>query len=172
MTKLPDILCTLQLKQRFRNEAYSFVPVPCRLPRLHQWVFSELHGLLPVCGKSVTRWQNVLGHSAMLTVWERLLFCYIITKPQHRFKMIPESKECVWCNPMELPLSHQVIYKRFNIACPLQAFGNYSVTEAVPEDACTAKLFTVNQEVGNKLPHFRIHTLYSYLFSLKLHFVA
>lgn len=44
-------------------------------------------------------------------------------------------------------LSRQVIYKRFNIACPLQAFTNHSVNATAPDDACTAKLFTINQEV-------------------------
>lgn len=43
----------------------------------------------------------------------------------------------------------QVIYKRFNIACPLQVFGNYSVNTTIPEDTCTAKFFTINQEVRN-----------------------
>ncbi|KAG7999368.1 Sodium-coupled neutral amino acid transporter 3, partial [Nibea albiflora] len=36
-----------------------------------------------------------------------------------------------------------VIYKRFNITCPLEVFGNYSVST---EDICAAKLFTINQE--------------------------
>ncbi|KAM4611076.1 sodium-coupled neutral amino acid transporter 5b [Polymixia lowei] len=45
-----------------------------------------------------------------------------------------------------------VIYKRFNIACPLEAFGNYSVNTSVPEDTCTAKLFTINQETAYTIP--------------------
>ncbi|CAL8254780.1 unnamed protein product [Arctogadus glacialis] len=40
-----------------------------------------------------------------------------------------------------------VIYKRFNIPCPLEAFGNFSANATIPEDTCTAKLFTVNREV-------------------------
>ncbi|XP_030589244.1 sodium-coupled neutral amino acid transporter 5b isoform X2 [Archocentrus centrarchus] len=45
-----------------------------------------------------------------------------------------------------------VIYKRFNISCPLEAFGNYSVKTVVPEDACTAKFFTINQETAYTIP--------------------
>ncbi|KAG7224305.1 hypothetical protein INR49_000548, partial [Caranx melampygus] len=45
-----------------------------------------------------------------------------------------------------------VIYKKFNIACPLEVFGNYSVTSAVPEDTCTAKFFTINQETAYTIP--------------------
>uniref|UniRef100_A0A3B4XZ35 Solute carrier family 38 member 5b n=1 Tax=Seriola lalandi dorsalis TaxID=1841481 RepID=A0A3B4XZ35_SERLL len=45
-----------------------------------------------------------------------------------------------------------VIYKRFNIACPLEVFGNYSVNTAVPEDTCTAKYFTYNQETAYTIP--------------------
>jgi len=45
-----------------------------------------------------------------------------------------------------------VIYKRFNIACPLEVFGNYSVSTAVPEDSCTAKFFTINQETAYTIP--------------------
>uniref|UniRef100_A0A672ZWU7 Solute carrier family 38 member 5b n=1 Tax=Sphaeramia orbicularis TaxID=375764 RepID=A0A672ZWU7_9TELE len=41
-----------------------------------------------------------------------------------------------------------VIYKRFNIACPPELFGNYSVSTPMPEDTCTAKYFTINQEVS------------------------
>jgi len=43
-------------------------------------------------------------------------------------------------------LLRQVIYKKFNIACPLEVFGNFSVS-AVSEDSCTTKYFTINQEV-------------------------
>uniref|UniRef100_A0A8P4G700 Amino acid transporter transmembrane domain-containing protein n=1 Tax=Dicentrarchus labrax TaxID=13489 RepID=A0A8P4G700_DICLA len=46
-----------------------------------------------------------------------------------------------------------VIYKRFNIACPLEVFGNYSVdTAAIPEDTCTIKFFTINQETAYTIP--------------------
>ncbi|XP_028265045.1 sodium-coupled neutral amino acid transporter 3-like [Parambassis ranga] len=45
-----------------------------------------------------------------------------------------------------------VIYKRFNIACPLEVFGNSSVTTTVPEDSCTAKFFTINQETAYTIP--------------------
>lgn len=41
----------------------------------------------------------------------------------------------------------QVIYKRFNIECPLQVFGNYTADTAIPDDTCTVKFFTINQEV-------------------------
>lgn len=53
-----------------------------------------------------------------------------------------------------LSLCHQVIYKRFNIACPLEVFGNSSVTTAIPEDSCTAKFFTINQEVKETSQNF------------------
>ncbi|KAM7411038.1 hypothetical protein PAMA_021156 [Pampus argenteus] len=45
-----------------------------------------------------------------------------------------------------------VIYKKFNIACPLEAFGNYSVSTEDQTDSCTAKLFTVNQETAYTIP--------------------
>lgn len=53
--------------------------------------------------------------------------------------------------------SHQVIYKKFNIACPLEVFGNFSVSADVPEDTCSAKFFTVNQEVRDQLTHKSSH---------------
>uniref|UniRef100_A0A665U1J5 Sodium-coupled neutral amino acid transporter 3-like n=1 Tax=Echeneis naucrates TaxID=173247 RepID=A0A665U1J5_ECHNA len=45
-----------------------------------------------------------------------------------------------------------VIYKKFNIACPLEVFGNYSMNTAIQEDTCTAKFFTVNQETVYTIP--------------------
>ncbi|XP_062283895.1 sodium-coupled neutral amino acid transporter 3-like [Scomber scombrus] len=45
-----------------------------------------------------------------------------------------------------------VIYKRFNIACPLEVFGNHTVSPVVPEDSCTAKFFTINQETAYAIP--------------------
>uniref|UniRef100_A0AAQ4PCS6 Amino acid transporter transmembrane domain-containing protein n=1 Tax=Gasterosteus aculeatus aculeatus TaxID=481459 RepID=A0AAQ4PCS6_GASAC len=45
-----------------------------------------------------------------------------------------------------------VIYKKFNIACPLEVFGNYSVNAAVSEDTCAAKFFTINQETAYTIP--------------------
>lgn len=44
-----------------------------------------------------------------------------------------------------------VIYKKFNIPCPLDVFGNHSAT-AAPEDACTPKLFTINQQTAYTVP--------------------
>ncbi|XP_056278060.1 sodium-coupled neutral amino acid transporter 3-like isoform X2 [Pseudoliparis swirei] len=44
-----------------------------------------------------------------------------------------------------------VIYKKFNIACPLEVFGNFSVS-AVSEDSCTTKYFTINQETAYTIP--------------------
>lgn len=40
----------------------------------------------------------------------------------------------------------QVIYKKFNIPCPLETFGNHSLN-ATAEGDCEAKLFTINQQV-------------------------
>lgn len=45
-----------------------------------------------------------------------------------------------------------VIYKRFNIPCPLEAFGNFSNNATIPEDTCTAKFFTINQETAYTIP--------------------
>ncbi|KAF7649302.1 hypothetical protein LDENG_00143840 [Lucifuga dentata] len=45
-----------------------------------------------------------------------------------------------------------VIYKRFNISCPLEVFGNYSMNSIIPEETCTAKLFTINQETAYTIP--------------------
>lgn len=44
-----------------------------------------------------------------------------------------------------------VIYKKFNIPCPLEVFYNHSVT-AIPEDACSPKLFTINQQTAYTVP--------------------
>ncbi|XP_056129366.1 sodium-coupled neutral amino acid transporter 3-like [Lampris incognitus] len=43
-----------------------------------------------------------------------------------------------------------VIYKRFNITCPLEAFSNNATT--IPEDVCSAKFFTINQETAYTIP--------------------
>uniref|UniRef100_H3CC88 Solute carrier family 38 member 5b n=1 Tax=Tetraodon nigroviridis TaxID=99883 RepID=H3CC88_TETNG len=45
-----------------------------------------------------------------------------------------------------------VIYKKFNISCPLQTFGNTSVSHVVPDDSCTTKYVTVNQETAYTIP--------------------
>ncbi|XP_034551983.1 sodium-coupled neutral amino acid transporter 3-like [Notolabrus celidotus] len=45
-----------------------------------------------------------------------------------------------------------VIYKRFNIACPLEVFGNFSDSSVVLDDTCTAKFFTINQETAYTIP--------------------
>ncbi|XP_053174314.1 sodium-coupled neutral amino acid transporter 3-like [Scomber japonicus] len=45
-----------------------------------------------------------------------------------------------------------VIYKRFNIACPLEVFGNHTVSPVVPDNSCTAKFFTINQETAYTIP--------------------
>ncbi|XP_056897631.1 sodium-coupled neutral amino acid transporter 5b [Takifugu flavidus] len=45
-----------------------------------------------------------------------------------------------------------VIYKKFNITCPLQTFGNASVSDLVPDDGCTTKYFTINQETAYTIP--------------------
>lgn len=50
-----------------------------------------------------------------------------------------------------LSVSHQVIYKRFNIACPLEVFGNHSVSTEEPEESCAAEYFTINQEVRDEV---------------------
>ncbi|KAM3872468.1 sodium-coupled neutral amino acid transporter 5b [Diretmus argenteus] len=45
-----------------------------------------------------------------------------------------------------------VIYKKFNTHCPIEAFGNYSVNHTMPEDTCSAKFFTINQETAYTIP--------------------
>ncbi|XP_029011240.1 sodium-coupled neutral amino acid transporter 3-like isoform X2 [Betta splendens] len=45
-----------------------------------------------------------------------------------------------------------VIYKRFNINCPLEAFGNITASTDVPGDTCTVKFFTINQETAYTIP--------------------
>lgn len=45
-----------------------------------------------------------------------------------------------------------VIYKKFNIACPMETVGNYSVTEPMSDDTCTAKFFTINHETAYTIP--------------------
>ncbi|KAK5862995.1 hypothetical protein PBY51_000058 [Eleginops maclovinus] len=45
-----------------------------------------------------------------------------------------------------------VIYKKFNIACPLEVFGNHSVSAVLLDDTCNAKYFTMNQETAYTIP--------------------
>lgn len=45
-----------------------------------------------------------------------------------------------------------VIYKRFNIPCPLEVFANASMSADVSDDMCTAKFFTINQETAYTIP--------------------
>ncbi|KAM9855254.1 sodium-coupled neutral amino acid transporter 3-like [Aulostomus maculatus] len=45
-----------------------------------------------------------------------------------------------------------VIYKRFNIDCPLEVFGNYSLNTAIPEVTCATKFFTINKETAYAIP--------------------
>uniref|UniRef100_A0A8C9WHB2 Solute carrier family 38 member 5 n=1 Tax=Scleropages formosus TaxID=113540 RepID=A0A8C9WHB2_SCLFO len=51
------------------------------------------------------------------------------------------------------PLLSQVIYKKFNIPCPLETeiFTNHS-DNSTTEDICEAKLFTINQEAAYTIP--------------------
>ncbi|KAI1892180.1 hypothetical protein AGOR_G00130670 [Albula goreensis] len=44
-----------------------------------------------------------------------------------------------------------VIYKKFNIPCPLETFGNHSVT-SIEEDQCEGKYFTINQQTAYTIP--------------------
>ncbi|KAL4646247.1 sodium-coupled neutral amino acid transporter 3-like [Arapaima gigas] len=44
-----------------------------------------------------------------------------------------------------------VIYKKFNIPCPLETYGNYSINITAEED-CQGKLFTSNQQTVYTLP--------------------
>ncbi|XP_030639839.1 sodium-coupled neutral amino acid transporter 5b [Chanos chanos] len=44
-----------------------------------------------------------------------------------------------------------VIYKKFNIPCPFESFGNHSVNTS-SEGECEAKLFTVNQQTAYTVP--------------------
>ncbi|XP_013888495.1 sodium-coupled neutral amino acid transporter 3 isoform X1 [Austrofundulus limnaeus] len=45
-----------------------------------------------------------------------------------------------------------VIYKKFNISCPLETYGNHSVSTVTSDDTCTPKYFTVNQETAYTIP--------------------
>ncbi|XP_041858975.1 sodium-coupled neutral amino acid transporter 5b [Melanotaenia boesemani] len=45
-----------------------------------------------------------------------------------------------------------VIYKKFNIACPKELFGNFSMNADMPEDTCAVKYFTINQETAYTIP--------------------
>ncbi|XP_055021798.1 sodium-coupled neutral amino acid transporter 3-like [Boleophthalmus pectinirostris] len=45
-----------------------------------------------------------------------------------------------------------VIYKKFNITCPLEVFVNQSSSAVAPEDMCTAKLFTINSQTAYTVP--------------------
>ncbi|XP_069382764.1 sodium-coupled neutral amino acid transporter 3-like isoform X1 [Paralichthys olivaceus] len=45
-----------------------------------------------------------------------------------------------------------VIYKKFIISCPLEVFSNFSVNTSLPDDTCTTKFFTINQETTYTIP--------------------
>lgn len=45
-----------------------------------------------------------------------------------------------------------VIYKKFNIDCPLEAFGNYSVNATIPDEVCEGKMFTINPATAYTIP--------------------
>ncbi|XP_008316721.1 sodium-coupled neutral amino acid transporter 3-like [Cynoglossus semilaevis] len=45
-----------------------------------------------------------------------------------------------------------VIYKKFNIACPLEVFGNFSETSTTADETCTPKYVTINQETAYTIP--------------------
>ena len=59
--------------------------------------------------------------------------------------------------------AYQVIYKKFNIPCPLPVYGN-NMTESLiapvnqtglmEDDFCLAKFFTINSQVRQSLHHF------------------
>ncbi|XP_036388818.1 sodium-coupled neutral amino acid transporter 5b isoform X2 [Megalops cyprinoides] len=44
-----------------------------------------------------------------------------------------------------------VIYKKFNILCPLETFGNHTINSSIEED-CEGKLFTINQQTAYTIP--------------------
>ncbi|MED6242998.1 hypothetical protein ATANTOWER_013148, partial [Ataeniobius toweri] len=46
-----------------------------------------------------------------------------------------------------------VIYKKFNIACPLETvYSNYSANAPISDDICIAKFFTINHETAYTIP--------------------
>ncbi|MEQ2208087.1 hypothetical protein XENOCAPTIV_024962, partial [Xenoophorus captivus] len=51
-----------------------------------------------------------------------------------------------------------VIYKKFNIACPLETvYSNYSANAPISDDICIAKFFTINHEVHHVTAHVIAH---------------
>ncbi|KAG5837865.1 hypothetical protein ANANG_G00217560 [Anguilla anguilla] len=44
-----------------------------------------------------------------------------------------------------------VIYKKFNIPCPMETHGNHSINSSVVEE-CTGKFFTINQQTAYTIP--------------------
>ncbi|KAB5567455.1 hypothetical protein PHYPO_G00232970 [Pangasianodon hypophthalmus] len=45
-----------------------------------------------------------------------------------------------------------VIYKKFNIPCPLEDFSNYTTVNITKEEECEAKYFTINQQTAYTVP--------------------
>lgn len=110
-----------------------------RLPWLHKWLFSQLHGVLSVCCKSVqlSHKNSILGH----------IFSDNI--------------------PAYFTVLLQVTYKKFQIPCPFAEFSANSTTAhlglndsslvhdygdgLIHEDDdsdCTPRMFTINSQVG------------------------
>ncbi|KAF4072282.1 hypothetical protein AMELA_G00261260 [Ameiurus melas] len=45
-----------------------------------------------------------------------------------------------------------VIYKKFNISCPLEDFSNHTTVNITTEEECEAKYFTINQQTAYTVP--------------------
>uniref|UniRef100_A0A8B9RLZ6 Solute carrier family 38 member 5b n=1 Tax=Astyanax mexicanus TaxID=7994 RepID=A0A8B9RLZ6_ASTMX len=45
-----------------------------------------------------------------------------------------------------------VIYKKFNIPCPLEAFNNYTTVNVTLDGQCESKYFTINQQTAYTVP--------------------
>ncbi|CAB1441398.1 unnamed protein product [Pleuronectes platessa] len=73
--------------------------------------------------------------------------------PQKKRRDVPHAGSPeAWRGGRLLPQPRHVIYKRFNISCPLEVFGNFSVNTSLPDDTCTAKFFTINHETTYTIP--------------------
>uniref|UniRef100_A0AAR2L294 Amino acid transporter transmembrane domain-containing protein n=1 Tax=Pygocentrus nattereri TaxID=42514 RepID=A0AAR2L294_PYGNA len=49
-------------------------------------------------------------------------------------------------------ITYDVIYKKFSIPCPLEAFSNYTTVNASIDGECEGKYFTINQQTAYTVP--------------------
>lgn len=122
---------------------FFFLSFKNRLPGLHKWLLPLLHGVFPNLGES-----------------------YLKAKI-HTTPPVPPLNIYIYLWLTDGLLSPQVIYKKFNIPCPLPDHNMNSSHDVFNGTDCEAKLLTVNSQVRRK--HFHI-ALVSWIVGFSFYF--